>query len=254
MISIHNSENELAQKPELIQKLGIGQFIYQGKDGDTLPFCQYMHGADKPGKFILVCYFHGAGSRGNDNFLQIRIGAPPLASYCERHGLKALVIMPQCRENCKWVDVPWESESHTLPPEPSRHMKLALALLDAKLKEFDIDRERIYALGMSMGGYAVFDMVSRRPELFAAAASMCGGGDTAQAPNLRDTAFYLIHGDEDSAVPVVRSRNMAKALRDAGNPHVVYHELAGVNHNVWDPFFADDEGLDFLFAQKRAIR
>ena len=149
MISIHNSENELAQKPELIQKLGIGQFIYQGKDGDTLPFCQYMHGADKPGKFILVCYFHGAGSRGNDNFLQVRIGAPPLASYCERHGLKALVIMPQCRENCKWVDVPWESESHTLPPEPSRHMKLALALLDAKLKEFDIDRERIYALGMS---------------------------------------------------------------------------------------------------------
>lgn len=70
MISIHNSENELAQKPELIQKLGIGQFIYQGKDGDTLPFCQYMHGADKPGKFILVCYFHGAGSRGNDNFLK----------------------------------------------------------------------------------------------------------------------------------------------------------------------------------------
>lgn len=254
MISIHNSENELAQKPELIQKLGIGQFIYQGKDGDTLPFCQYMHGADKPGKFILVCYFHGAGSRGNDNFLQVRIGAPPLASYCERHGLKVLVIMPQCRENCKWVDVPWESESHTLPPEPSRHMKLALALLDAKLKEFDIDRERIYALGMSMGGYAVFDMLSRRPELFAAAASMCGGGDTAQAPNLRDTAFYLIHGNEDSAVPVVRSRNMAKALRDAGNPNVVYHELAGVDHNVWDPFFADDEGLDFLFAQKRTLR
>ena len=254
MISIHNSENELAQKPELIQKLGIGQFIYQGKDGDTLPFCQYMHGADKPGKFILVCYFHGAGSRGNDNFLQVRIGAPPLASYCERHGLKVLVIMPQCRENCKWVDVPWDSESHSLPPEPSRHMKLALALLDAKLKEFDIDRERIYALGMSMGGYAVFDMVSRRPELFAAAASMCGGGDTAQAPNLRDTAFYLIHGDEDTAVPVVRSRNMAKALRDAGNPNVVYHELAGVDHNVWDPFFADDEGLDFLFAQKRTLR
>lgn len=254
MISIHNSENELAQKPELIQKLGIGQFIYQGKDGDTLPFCQYMHGADKPGKFILVCYFHGAGSRGNDNFLQVRIGAPPLASYCERHGLKVLVIMPQCRENCKWVDVPWESESHTLPPEPSRHMKLALALLDAKLKEFDIDRERIYALGMSMGGYAVFDMVSRRPELFAAAASMCGGGDTAQAPNLRDTAFYLIHGDVDAAVPVVRSRNMAKALRDAGNPNVVYHELAGVDHDVWDPFFADDEGLDFLFAQKRTLR
>ena len=144
MISIHNSENELAQKPELIQKLGIGQFIYQGENGDTLPFCQYIHGADKPGKFILVYYFHGAGSRGDDNFLQVRIGAPPLASYCERHNLKAIVIMPQCRENCKWVDVPWESESHTLPPEPSRHMKLALGLLDAKLKEFDIDRERIY--------------------------------------------------------------------------------------------------------------
>ena len=55
MISIHNSENELAQKPELIQKLGIGQFIYQGENGNTLPFCQYIHGADKPGKFIRVC-------------------------------------------------------------------------------------------------------------------------------------------------------------------------------------------------------
>lgn len=252
MISVHNSASELAQTPELIQQLGIRQLIFQNESGAALPYCQYIHGAEKPGKYILVFYFHGAGSRGDDNFLQIRVGAPPLAAYCGRHGLKALILFPQCRENCQWVDVPWSSESHTLPAEPSFHMALAMKLLDAKLHEFDIDRSRIYTLGMSMGGYAVLDIVSRRPELFAAAASMCGGGDTSQAPKLRNIPFYLVHGDQDPAVPVVRSRSLAFALKAAGNEHVIYRELPGVAHDAWDPFFATSEGLDFLFAQKKS--
>lgn len=140
-----------------------------------------------------------------------------------------------------------------MPEVPSLFQSLAMGLVRAKITEFKPDLRRIYGLGISMGGYGIWDMACRMNDLFAAIAVMCGGADTSQAPNLRHVAAFLIHGTDDSAVPVIRARDMFEAMRRAGNPDVVYRELPGVNHNVWDPFFADDKGLDWLFAQRRSL-
>jgi enterochelin esterase-like enzyme len=40
--------------------------------------------------------------------------------------------------------------------------------------------------GYSMGGYGAWDAIQRRPDLFAAAIPICGGGDTATATKLKD--------------------------------------------------------------------
>ena len=251
-ISIHNSAAEMAETPELIRTLQIQQLAFEA-DGHTLPYCQRITCGNSPGEPVLAVFLHGIGSVGHDNFLQIRIPAAPMVRYCENRGIKAVLLFPQCEQGYQWVNVPWNSRSHVMPEVPSLFQSLAMGLVRAKITEFKPDLRRIYGLGISMGGYGIWDMACRMNDLFAAIAVMCGGADTSQAPNLRHVAAFLIHGADDSAVPVLRARDMFEAMRRAGNPDVVYRELPGVNHNVWDPFFADDKGLDWLFAQRRSL-
>lgn len=250
-LSIHNSQSELEVTREMIDRAGLQPFTFTGNDGTTLPYRQLVAGADQPGDFALMIFFHGAGSVGEDNYAHVRIPGIPIARYLARHHIKAVVLFPQCRKGHRWVEVPWSDPAHDLPSEPSVHMRLAMELLDSKLREFPVDPKRIYAGGISMGGYGAWDIVCRKPELFAAILAVCGGADVKQAPKLRNLAVYDIHGDSDGAVPVSRSRDMMEALRKQGNDRILYRELPGAGHNVWDPVFADETALDFIFSQTR---
>ena len=51
-----------------------------------------------------------------------------------------------------------------------------------------------------MGGYGIWDALARQPELFAAAAPICGGGDPAVAARFKDVPLWAFHGDQDEAV------------------------------------------------------
>lgn len=251
-LSVHNSQSELVITRKMVAQAGLRPLTFTGKNGMTLPYRQLVVGADQPGDFALMIFFHGAGSVGNDNYTHVRIPGMAIARYLVRHkNLKAVVVFPQCRKGHRWVEVPWGDPAHDMPSEPSVHMQLAMELLDSKLREFPVDPKRIYAGGISMGGYGAWDIVSRRPELFAAIFAICGGADEKQAPKLRNLAVCDYHGDADKVVPVSRSRNMIEALRKQGNDRILYRELPGVNHNAWDPAFADDTALDFIFSQTK---
>ena len=51
-----------------------------------------------------------------------------------------------------------------------------MRLIDAKIAELDVDKSKIYVTGLSMGGYGTWDIIQRRPDFFAAAMPICGGG------------------------------------------------------------------------------
>jgi len=242
-ISIHNSLYEVSQKPELVERLGIDQLEFV-KEGKTLPYAQKTTCAEQTGVPVLIVVLHGVGSVGHDNFLQLRM-SEPLIRYCGERNLKTVILYPQCEKEFQWVDVPWSLTAHSLPEKPSVYMALTLALLDAKLREFS--PEKLFGLGVSMGGYGIWDLACRSARPFDALGVMCGGADTAQAPRFRNTRIYMIHGAKDPAVPVCRSRDMAAALRSAGCRDVVYEELPEAGHNVWDPFFQSTAGLDHMF-------
>ena len=126
-ISIHNSAGEIARTPELIRNLQISQLTFE-TGGHSLPYCQRITCGDSPGKPVLAVFLHGVGSVGHDNFLQIRIPAVPLIRYCEKHGIKAVLLFPQCEQGYQWVDVPWNSESHVMPEVPSLFQSLAMEI------------------------------------------------------------------------------------------------------------------------------
>ena len=204
--------------------------------------------------YPLVLMLHGAGERGADNAKQLGwfwdAKKPRVLGRPEVAAAKAFVVVPQCPAGKQWVDVPWSKGSYKTP-EVSEPLKLTLDLLDALLKELPVDPDRVYAVGMSMGGYGVLDAAQRRPELFAAVVPVCGAGDPSKAKEIARVPVWAFHGADDNVVPVSGSREIVAALKAAGGDPK-YTEYPKAGHNSWSPAFDEKEFWTWIFAQKRA--
>jgi predicted peptidase len=219
--------------------------------GFTLPYRLLKpRDYDPQKKYPLVVFLHGAGECGNDNFKQLVHGMNDFASDVIMAKYPAFVVAPQCPEGRKWVEVDWQLEAHTLPESASVSLEATLRLIDAMQKEFAIDAGRIYITGLSMGGYGAWDALARKPELFAAAAIICGGGDPAVAARFKDVPLWAFHGDQDEGVKPKRSREMIEALKAAGGSPK-YTEYKGVGHDSWTITYANPELYAWLFAQRK---
>jgi predicted peptidase len=207
-------------------------------------------GYDASRKYPLVIFLHGAGERGDDNAKQLVHGMNDFAADEIMVKYPAFVFAPQCPAEQKWADVDWSAKSNTLPEKPSPSLAATLQAVEALRMEFSIDEKRIYITGLSMGGYGTWDAISRRPELFAAAVPICGGGDPELAKQMQVVAIWAFHGDNDEAVPVHRSREMVAALKAAG-AHPKYTEYPGVGHDSWTQTYRDPALYAWLFAQKK---
>lgn len=202
-------------------------------------------------KYPLVIFFHGAGERGNDNKAQLVHGVTELVNYLKKTEKGFYLIAGQVPSGRRWVEKAWDDLRHEMPETPSESMALALELVDKTVRECNVDPNRVYATGISMGGYGTWDAISRRPELFAAAMPICGGGDVKQASKLADMPILVVHGDADTAVPCSRSRDMVSALWTV-NGNVLYREHHGAGHNVWSRTYGDNSALAWFLSRRRA--
>ena len=225
-------------------------------DGGVFRYRWHEPAEVKPGeKYPLVVLLHGAGERGTNNFAQLVWGGQPIADWFQRKGQEFYFIAGQVPTGEQWVNVPWASYGHSLPEQPSKSMAALIDLIGKVLaSDRPVDHERVYATGISMGGYGTWDLISRKTEWFAAAMPICGGGDVAQAPRLRDLPIWIHHGDCDDAVPVWRGRAMIAALRNAGSHVARYTEYPGCGHFSWGPAYGDPKNLDWFFGKRRLAR
>ena len=198
----------------------------------------------------LVLFLHGAGERGGDNAAQLKHGVGPILDFFAERNEPACLLAPQCPEGRKWVEVDWAAASHAMPPEASVSMRLALALVEKTIRTRNIDPSRVYVTGLSMGGFGTWDAICRRPDLFAAAMPICGGGDPHQTWRFRTMPVYAVHGGADTVVPTARSREMVTALWSVGGC-VSYTEYPGCGHGSWGPAYADKELLGRFFGHVR---
>jgi predicted peptidase len=203
----------------------------------------------EPGRvYPLIVFLHGAGERGDDNVRQLTHGAAELLRYTEAH--PAFVIFPQCPTGTWWDGPNWLSNDRK-PAKVAAPLPQVIDLVDRMMQEQPIDPTRVYVTGMSMGGFGTCATVAARPDLFAAAMPVCGGGNPEWAARYRSTAFWFTHGNADPWVPVEKSRQMVRAMREAGQV-VRYTELSGVGHDAWTPTYNSDLTLNWLFSQRRA--
>jgi predicted peptidase len=208
---------------------------------------------DATKKYAVVLFLHGAGERGNDNSKQLVNGAMSFASSLNRKLFPCYVIAPQCALKYRWVEVDWKLPSHVQPEKPSLYLQRTLLLLDSLTKFLNIDTNRIYITGLSMGGFGTWDAISRRPYMFAAAVPVCGGGDTAKASVIKNIPIWAFHGDNDKVVMTSRSHDMIAAIKKAGGDPK-YTEYSNTGHNAWVKAYADMNMFTWLFSQSKANR
>jgi predicted peptidase len=225
--------------------------VYRSEGGGELPYRLLTpRDYDASKQYPLVLFLHGAGERGHDNQRQLIHGMRDFLRDEIRGKYPSFVVAPQCPKDEQWVSVPWTADAHTMPREPSTPMRQALELVEKLVKQYSIDEDRVYVTGLSMGGFGAWDAVQRRPDLFAAAAPVCGGGDAAMAEAIAKVPIWAFHGDNDKVVKVKRSRDMIAALKKAGaTPR--YTEYPGVGHNSWTATYRNPELYAWLFAQRR---
>lgn len=155
--------------------------------------------------------------------------------------LGVLALFPQA--NGMW----WEDE-------PGAAMA---ALLAEALADLNVDTDRVTITGFSNGGTGSILYASRMPHLFAAVASLMGGGlpfferdNPIDAAAIARIPFLFVHGDRDEVIPDWASLRTAKAMRKA-NPDAVaeVHVLPGRPHDV---VYGREDGLTFPFLERHA--
>ncbi len=107
----------------------------------------------------------------------------------------------------------------------------------------EIDENRIYVMGHSMGGWGTWDWINESPDRFAAA-SPCGFpadgmGDPARLVNL--PIWGMAGGDDGARTAGIKK--MVERLRAAGNKNVKHTEFPGASHSEGNAAVFSSVGL-----------
>jgi Prolyl oligopeptidase family len=144
----------------------------------------------------------------------------------------------------------------------------ALEVLNIAKKKFDVDPDRIYLTGHSMGGHGTWHVGINYADQFAAIGPSAGWisfwsyrinhlkdsstvermlvrstkpSDTyAFTTNLKPDGIYIIHGEDDDNVPVEQSKSIVENLSKF-HKDFIFHEQPKVGH-WWD--LSDEPGAD----------
>jgi predicted peptidase len=195
---------------------------------------------DPERSYPLLVALSGSRGRGTDNLRQMRTtwAAQILADSIRAQRHPCFVLVPQCPPRMTW----------RVSGGAGRRV---LELVDALKTDYNIDPDRVYVTGQSMGGFGSWDFIAARPGLFAAAVPVCGGGKPTQAGAFAHVPVWAFHGAKDRTVSVERTRQMIRAIeRAGGEPR--YTEYPEGDHSVWAQVWDTPELLDWLFSQKRA--
>ena len=178
----------------------------------------------------LMLFLHGAGERGDD-LEQVKVHGPPKL-VDQGKQMPFLIVSPQAPAD-HW----WSSE-------------YLIALLDAVEEAYNVDPERIYVTGLSMGGYGTWDLAVAQPDRFAAIAPICGGGDPEAVCAIKDMPVWVFHGAKDTVVPMGRSEEMVEALKACGG-HVRFTVYPEAGHDAWTATYDNPEFYAWLLHQRR---
>ena len=203
----------------------------------------------------MIVFLHGAGERNNNGLSQTEIG---IGSSIRRHPerWKAIVVFPQCPTNRFYNEMIDDIDN----------------CIDKTIKEYNIDRKRIYLTGLSMGGFGTWIYGAKRSDFFAALVPICGGGELnfikhklglTQIPDespqeveeriqrLKDMPIWAFHGADDNTVPPEYSRTFVQKIIDAGGTKIKYTEYPGVKHDSWVKAYDEIDLPTWLFSQHK---
>jgi len=210
---------------------------------------------NKDTAYPLVLFLHGANSRGNDNIsiLTSNEGAIIWAKESEQQKRPCIVLAPQCPAEKGWISLMqkgWED-----PYKPTAELDTVYNLLLEILKQYNIDKSRLYSTGLSMGGFGTFALNIKHPEIFAAMVIVCAAADTSAIKAIAEKPIWVFTAQEDPSVHVEYVEKTINALKEAGlSPRYTEYPIGTffypTAHYSWVAAYANEEMRKWLFEQK----
>jgi len=194
--------------------------------GESIPYALFVPSSyDANDQAPLIVSLHGLG-RSYDWLM----GYHGLLDQAEANGY--LVVTPLGYIRRGW----YGSRSVEDAKDAEYSEQDVMEVLSRVQDEFNIDDNRIYLWGHSMGGAGTYHIAAKHPDLFA------GLGVAAPAPEsdapmneilnrIKHLPILVLQGDEDEAVPVERTRSWVARMEELGMQHV-YVEIPGGDHSL----------------------
>lgn len=270
-------------KAKSVYAADAGSFTYTDNNGSsiTLPYrayypTDYNENPDK--EYPILFFLHGHGECGTDNTKQLQVFGPNKLIDDIAEMDNCIILAPQTvcdgATNVKeWVASgssqagihQWDSAAGGLHSrkgalEEITHtlgLQAAEALLVDFIAKNRVDEDRVYVGGISMGGCGTWELIARRPDLFAAAVPVCGAGIVSTAEKLVNIDIWTFHGLSDPTVWPDGSKDMEAAIKAAGGTKIYATYFNGVGHSVWNNAYnaKNEDGLtaaQWLLQQTRA--
>ncbi|WP_397570030.1 dienelactone hydrolase family protein [Schlesneria sp. T3-172] len=219
MFAFADEPPQQAAKLDVRVRLQLDYLIYLPKD------------YDQQKSWPLLVFLHGSGERGND-LEKVKVHGPPKL-IDQGKDFPCIVVSPQCPSERGW--------------EPIE----LTALIDELERKYNIDPDRIYLTGLSMGGLGVWELANYIPNRIAAIAPICGIGEPFWTKKYTHVPVWAFVGAKDDASTVARTQGMVDEItKNGGSPKLTIYPEAG--HDAWTQTYNNPEFYDWLFAQSRA--
>lgn len=205
---------------------------YFAEAGTDMPYCVYVSSKVDPEEAApLIIGLHGAGTGPQIMCNRTIVDQAEAGGY--------IIAAPMGYNERGGYGAPRRVSGTADSDEPANISELSeqdvLNVLQMMLDEHNIDEDRVYLMGHSMGGGGTMHIGPKYAETWAAIAPIAGGGgrpnQTELLQRLKDAgvAVFVSHGEADDIVPVEGSRELAAELEAMGIDSE-YLELAGVGH------------------------
>jgi dienelactone hydrolase len=216
-------------------------------------------------RFPLIVFFHGIGERGNGSLAELprvlRNGPPKLIESGKE--FPAIVISPQTATN-------WAS-SITTP------------FVNYLLANYDVDPDRVYITGLSLGGQGTWDYARANPSSAAAIVPICGPRSGTGYGVLRGLPLWTFHRFGDQTVLLDHTQDILQEITGvrpvppepvpsagetgyfkapswswragqaapAAGENPAFTVYPGTGHDAWTAAYNNQAMWDWLFAQRR---
>jgi predicted peptidase len=199
-------------------------------------------------KFPLVITFHNSTRIGNDNQNQLE----PFARIWLRDEIyskyQCYVIAPQfSKRSSNYIN----NVDNVQTSKPSNDVFELLELIKNVEKDYpNIDKNRIYLLGYSMGASTAQNLFNIKPNKFAALVSVAAVPDFSNLKKIKNENIWLIHGEQDNENPYAGSVELYNKL--SSNTNLTFTTFTNLNHNnIVIPFLITEEIPKWLFEKHK---
>lgn len=184
--------------------------------------------------YPLIVVYHGSADVGTDNNSQLKLFQKLFATPDIQEDYPAYVLAPQF--STRSSDYLMDTTRNLLYSSPRSCLNSVFELIDSLKLNLNIDKNRIYVVGYSMGGSTVINSLSERPDLFAAGISIAGIPQFDNTEGLSEIPVWLIHGTNDTVNPIESDEQLYNEisnnirfwkLKSKGHDNIVITDILG---------------------------